>query len=74
MNYNDLKPCPACGAHPRVQITKGQHWQYVEIECQDDRHTVYVDGESEEQALKKWNDGIIRYSHVLKAVTELVKI
>ena len=74
MNYNDLKPCPGCGAHPRVKITKGQHGQYVEIECTDNRHTVYVDGESEEQALKKWNDGIIRYSYVLKAVIELVKI
>lgn len=56
MTYADLKPCPLCGGVPWVQLQHG----FTEIKCENKGHSVCVNDYSEEGALRRWNDGLIR--------------
>lgn len=53
----DLKPCPFCGATPRMWKW-GMMGKHVVVECANynvDTHRVYMQGDSEQEVAEAWN-------------------
>jgi Lar family restriction alleviation protein len=54
-----LKPCPFCGAEPRVRPVRNHSngMRYASVVCWNDdcKVSVHATGDSEEEAIAAWN-------------------